>query len=366
MATPDVLAQLKDVDRELLPEYASALADMAPVIERGIAQLRQSPDDNAPVAGLFRVFHNLKGDAALCRFEFGLQVAHGLEALLTRQREGSLRFTPLLGEAILLAVDRLELTVEAVIEGKPLTHLRLHRLLNGLAALARANPGEVDALAARMIEDVSGFRPPPTGLAQGEHAPSAAPPAHHDRHGDLAFFRQLAESLEQRSPYFAGRTGRLLRLALAMNDSAGRPVDEVQLEAAVYLHDLGMMFLPETLWLGQAPLGETERTQLRRHPEQSAGLLMRMPGWEAAALMVAQHHEMPDGKGYPRGLAADEICPGAKILAIVDAFEAVMLKHGHRGQNLSLLRAAAEVNACEHQFATEWIHPFNQVVRKML
>ena len=58
--------------------------------------------------------------------------------------------------------------------------------------------------------------------------------------------------------------------------------------------------------------------------------------------------------------------PGAKILAIVDAFEAVTLKHSHRGQSRSLIRAIAEINACDDQFATEWIEPFNRVIRKMV
>jgi HD-GYP domain-containing protein (c-di-GMP phosphodiesterase class II) len=89
-------------------------------------------------------------------------------------------------------------------------------------------------------------------------------------------------------------------------------------------------------------------------------------GWEAAAEMIAQHHEMHDGKGYPGQLPASKICPGAKILSIVDAFEAVMLKHIHRGKNRSVLRAIAEVNACDNQFAPEWILPFNTVIRKTI
>ena len=80
--------------------------------------------------------------------------------------------------------------------------------------------------------------------------------------------------------------------------------------------------------------------------------------------MISQHHEMPDGGGYPQGLRGEEICDGAKILAIVDAFEAVMLKHIHRGKNRSVLRAIAEVNACDNQFAPEWIEPFNQIIRR--
>ena len=82
--------------------------------------------------------------------------------------------------------------------------------------------------------------------------------------------------------------------------------------------------------------------------------------------MVAQHHEMPDGTGYPRGLKGAQICPGACILAIVDAFEAVTLKHSQRGQTRSLLRAIAEVNACDSQFAAEWVAPFNAVIRRQM
>jgi HD-GYP domain-containing protein (c-di-GMP phosphodiesterase class II) len=82
--------------------------------------------------------------------------------------------------------------------------------------------------------------------------------------------------------------------------------------------------------------------------------------------MVSQHHEMPDAGGYPNKLSAAAICPGAKILAIVDAFEAVMLKHIHRGKNRSVLRAIAEINACDKQFAPEWIAPFNNVIRKTI
>ena len=75
---------------------------------------------------------------------------------------------------------------------------------------------------------------------------------------------------------------------------------------------------------------------------------------------------MPDGAGYPHQLKVEAICAGAKILAIVDAFEAVMLKHSHRGKNRSVLRAIAEINACDKQFAAEWIGPFNTVIRKTL
>ena len=200
-------------------------------------------------------------------------------------------------------------------------------------------------------------------------APEPVKPAksHKARSGDdLLFFRSLADQFENRSPLFKGRALRLLHLASEANLVKGRAVDPVQLEAAIYMHDVGMMFLPESVWFKVGPITPEERSMLRSHPAYAAGLLSSMKGWEAAAEMVAQHHEMPNGKGYPEGLSSRSICDGAKILAIVDAFESVMLKQASSGKNRSLLRAVAEINACDNQFAPEWIKPFNQVIQRTI
>jgi HD-GYP domain-containing protein (c-di-GMP phosphodiesterase class II) len=148
------------------------------------------------------------------------------------------------------------------------------------------------------------------------------------------------------------------------NQMMNKAVDPMQLEAAVYMHDVGMMFLPESIWLKVERITSDEKQALRAHPDYAAGILLRMGQWSEATEMVAQHHEMPDGQGYPKGEQAGQICDGAKILAIVDAFEAVMLKHINRGRNRSVLRAIAEINACDRQFSPEWIEPFNRVIRR--
>ncbi|MGE5027519.1 MAG: HD domain-containing phosphohydrolase, partial [Betaproteobacteria bacterium] len=353
--------------RQALEEYLDDLRDLAPKIEQDVARLRNAPDDPAVIGDLFRTLHNIKGDAALCKVEMGVTISHPLETLLMRVRSGELRFTGLLGEIILLTIDRLELAVEALVAGRPLAHLQLVKLVEGLEQLGRVRQDRMDAVIGNAIESVTGFRPVTGTAAQaGRTVRSAIPRAQDEVAADLRFFRSLAQQLESRSPHFRGRTVRTLRLALATNQAAGKPVDPVQLEAAVYMHDVGMMLLPEAAWLKTGRLSESDKKALRTHPGYGAGLLERMEDWKPAAEMVAQHHEMPDGAGYPAGLTAERICPGAKILAMVDAFEAVMLKHTHRGQSRSMLRAIAEVNACNNQFAAEWITPFNAVIRQMI
>lgn len=365
MADIAALLNLRIQDREGLDEFIEDLADLVPAIERDIARLKRTPDDNALIAGLFRALHNIKGDAAICKVDVGVLVAHPIETLLARLRSGDIVFSDLLAEVILLAMDRLELAVEALAAGKPFAQLKLVELVGGLDSMAPAPAAELDERAVRLIETVTGFRPV-RATSQVRPVAPAASRGSENAVSDLRFFRQLAQQFEARSPLFKGRSGRLLRLALDTNAAAGKPVDPLQLEAAVYMHDVGMMFLPESVWLKVGQLSDDEKQALHNHPAYAAGLLERMDGWQPAAEIVAQHHEMPDGAGYPNGLADDAICAGAKILAIVDAFEAVTLKHSHRGQSRSLLRAIAEVNACDKQFASGWISHFNTVVRRMV
>lgn len=353
-------------DHEALEEFADVLTDRAPEVERDVAKLKKHPADREIIADLFRAIHNIKGDASLCKYELGVVIAHPIETMMSRFRDGEIAFSDLLAEMILLAVDRLELATDALLSNKSLENLHLLALVDGLEQLSLASAQDVDAKCAELIEAVTGFSPvigdissraPRLGKPSGEQKNAAS---------DLQFFRSLALQLESRSPLFKGRTMRILRLALETNKAAGELIDPVQLEAAVYLHDVGMMLMPEAIWLKVGKMTENDKQALRNHPGFAAGLLQRIPGWEAAAEMVAQHHEMPDGGGYPNELYAAAICPGAKILAIVDAFEAVMLKHIHRGKNRSVLRAIAEINACDKQFAPEWIAPFNRVIRKTI
>ncbi|MBS1145282.1 MAG: hypothetical protein H6R14_2688 [Proteobacteria bacterium] len=354
------------MDREALEEFAEALSDRAPEIEREVANLRKSPSDREITASLFRALHNIKGDASLCKFELGIAVAHPIETLMARLREGEIPFSDLQAEMILLAVDRLELATTALLTNRNLENLCLPTLIQGLSGLAEASAENIDASCAALIEAVTGFPPVIPDLSSRSPRPSSFGSPSEQARADLQFFRSLALQFEGRSPLFKGRTMRILRLALETNKTSTSPVDQIQLEAAVYIHDIGMMLLPESIWLKIGKMNPDEKTALRNHPGFAAGLLQRMPGWEVAAEMVAQHHEMPDGCGYPNGLFDNKICAGAKILAIVDAFEAVMLKHIHRGKNRSVLRAIAEINACNNQFSPDWIKPFNAVIRKTI
>ncbi|TXT26843.1 MAG: HD-GYP domain-containing protein [Gallionellaceae bacterium] len=359
------LLQPRISDAESLQDFADSLNDHAPLIERDIARLKHSPGDAALIADLFRAMHTVKGDAALCKIDMGVMIAHPIETLLGRLRAGEIGFSGTVAEAVLLALDRLELATEALSAGRAVSHLKLVELVGGLEELSGAPADKLDEQAVLVIEAVTGFRPPSAAKTINRLASAQVRNAEDDA-ADLRFFRSLALRYEGLSPQYSGRSDRQLRLALETNAVAGKPVDPLQLEAAVYMHDIGMLFIPEAKWLKTDKLSEEEKRLLQDHASIGAGLLERMAGWQAAAAMVLQHHEMVSGGGYPRGLKDNQINPGAKLLAIIDTFEAVTLKYAQHGEQRSLVRAIAEINACDNQFAPEWIAHFNAVIRRMV
>ncbi len=93
---------------------------------------------------------------------------------------------------------------------------------------------------------------------------------------------------------------------------------------AMSIHDVGMTRLPEAV-RGGAPLGVLEREAVLRHPEVSVEILRPLEYQGTVRDIILGHHERWDGSGYPRGLAGAEIPVGARILAVVDAWESMTL-----------------------------------------
>jgi HD-GYP domain-containing protein (c-di-GMP phosphodiesterase class II) len=355
---------LKNPDPEALQDFIDALSDHVPDIERTIAQLEQRPGDKQLIDNLFRGLHTVKGDAALCKIDIGVAIAHPVESMMSRVRNGEIPFSDIVVESILLALDRLELAMNELAAKRSLGQMKLAELISGLHRIADAPANRIDAEAEQLIRTVTGFSP--SSLAQREELLPGPAFQTESASGDLHFFRILALQYELHSPLFAGRSERQRHLALETNRVAGTPVNPLQLEAAIYLHDVGMMFIPDAIWVNPSRLTDDDRLQLQRHPEYAAGLLQRMPGWDEAAQMILQHHERQDGSGYPKGLQNRAIVPGAKLLAILDTFESVTLKHSSRGHGRSMVRAMAEINACDTLFDPTWIAHFNSVIRRMV
>ena len=117
------------------------------------------------------------------------------------------------------------------------------------------------------------------------------------------------------------------RLAKAINLSEA----EVQgVKTAALLHNIGKLAVPEHILTKSGPLTAEEFQKVQVHPQVGAEIIAGVPFPYAVAPLVLAHRERWDGKGYPRGLAGEEIPLGARILAVVDYFDALTAERPYR------------------------------------
>lgn len=104
------------------------------------------------------------------------------------------------------------------------------------------------------------------------------------------------------------------------------------IEVAALLHDAGKVGVPDSILKKAGPLEPAEWRIMKMHPEFSWAVLRLVPGLERASLFALHHHEKYDGSGYPSGLRGREIPIGARIVSVIDAFDAMVAerpyKHG--------------------------------------
>ena len=118
-----------------------------------------------------------------------------------------------------------------------------------------------------------------------------------------------------------------------------------KISVGALLHDIGMRKLPAALVKRPAKLTIQELAAVKQHPRDGFTELVGRPDleWEQL-MMVYQHHERPDGRGYPVGVAADELHPWAALCAVVDAFDALTSERPYR-KPLSVREALALLEA---------------------
>jgi diguanylate cyclase (GGDEF)-like protein len=158
----------------------------------------------------------------------------------------------------------------------------------------------------------------------------------------LAAVLLLAETLDMRDPSTARHARTVGRFASRTATALGLCGERVErIQAAGVLHDLGKLGIADAILHKPGPLDEAEWREMRRHPEVGARILEHA-GMHDIALWVGQHHERMDARGYPLGLASDEICLEARILSVADAYEAMIVDRPYR-RALPVEEARAEL-----------------------
>ncbi len=118
-----------------------------------------------------------------------------------------------------------------------------------------------------------------------------------------------------------------------------------QIGHAALLHDVGKIAIPDAILSKPGPLDEHEWAFVRRHTIIGERILAGAPALSEAAALVRSSHEHYDGKGYPDGLAGEEIPIGARVVTVCDAFDAMTSDRAYRGAR-SPAEALAELQRC--------------------
>jgi diguanylate cyclase (GGDEF)-like protein len=122
---------------------------------------------------------------------------------------------------------------------------------------------------------------------------------------------------------------RLQRHASLLARAMGLGDDAVQAVAtAAMLHDIGMLAVPQHILAKREGLNDDERRKLWLHPQVGADIIHSVPFPSPVAPLILSHHERWDGRGYPAGLGGSEIPLGARIIALVDRFDALLRETG--------------------------------------
>jgi HD-GYP domain-containing protein (c-di-GMP phosphodiesterase class II) len=156
----------------------------------------------------------------------------------------------------------------------------------------------------------------------------------------------LQEALAERLPETSAHSGRVGWLGVRVGRRLGLPEgDLVALDRAGELHDVGKLAIPLRLLSWAGPLDAAERAGLRLHAPLGGALVGAVAEGAALAPVVRAVHERWDGRGYPDGLAGDEVPLHARVLGACDAFDAMVSGRPHRPR-LQLAAACEELRRC--------------------
>ena len=174
----------------------------------------------------------------------------------------------------------------------------------------------------------------------------------------------LALAVEARDDYTLGHSERATYYALAIGKRLG--LSEKVLRDISYagkLHDVGKIAISDSVLRKPASLNDREMQQIRYHPVKGCEMILPLKFLHSAMPMIRHHHERYDGKGYPDGLKGEEIPLLARILACVDAFDAMISDRPYR-KRMTFQRAREELKAnAGSQFDPKIVNVFLSILK---
>ena len=158
---------------------------------------------------------------------------------------------------------------------------------------------------------------------------------------------------------------RLAEWAVRVGEHFGIVDSELRhLETGAILHDIGKVGVTDAILNKPGKLDPEERKQVERHSEFGWAILRMVPTFERTSLLVLHHHERIDGKGYPAGLKGPDIPIGARVICVIDSFDAMISDRSYR-KGLPVDEAIRRLRADSGtQFDREVVELFVRIVSR--
>jgi putative nucleotidyltransferase with HDIG domain len=146
----------------------------------------------------------------------------------------------------------------------------------------------------------------------------------------------FAAVVDAKSPWTHQHSERVAAISTGMAQVLGFDEPAVrELRRAALLHDIGKLSISNRILDKPGSLTEAERVTFHEHPLLGERILGRVPGFGSLAAIASAHHERLDGSGYPRGLTADELSMPMRVLAVADAYDALISERPYRPAHTS-------------------------------
>ncbi|MDU6853257.1 MAG: diguanylate cyclase [Zhenhengia sp.] len=182
-----------------------------------------------------------------------------------------------------------------------------------------------------------------------------------DDHNELVTsIKTLISVINAKDKYTYGHCERVVMYSRIIADYLGlSEKDKKTLVYGAYMHDIGKINIPEQILNKKMPLDQAEWEMLKKHPEHGVEIIKTVDSLKEIIPLILHHHEKYDGTGYPNGMKGEEIPLLARILTIVDSFDAMTSNRPYHTRRKSDEDAFVELRACKGiQFDPELVETF--------
>jgi putative nucleotidyltransferase with HDIG domain len=176
----------------------------------------------------------------------------------------------------------------------------------------------------------------------------------------------LRQAVDARDIYTRGHSDRVAYYAMEVGKALELSSEELEtLRIGGIFHDIGKIGTADDILLKNDKLSDAELREIQKHPLKGARILSAVSMFKDVVPVVKCHHERIDGTGYPEGLSGDSIPLLARIISVVDAFDAMMSDRVYRSR-LNLDQARQQLlNGAGTQFDTDIVSVFVDIIDRM-